>query len=150
MDRDATERQRRLDLYKTVYPEKFKAAKEVVEKASVLQHRYLLYLATGCKSADRSALLREALTFRMLTQSHEWLVGEMAVRAARNYETALVDAVQAKKEGHDGVVIEETVTSAFFSLATAVRAILHVEEFDTLFPIASQSGQIVKSAPERP
>ena len=76
-----SERSRKLDLYKTVYPEKFKAAREVMEKMSGL------YVAVITKRAtvDAETLIAQVTDFGLTAAFYDWLLGNVYKGAATTF-----------------------------------------------------------------
>lgn len=101
------ERQRRMEMYKTVYPDKVKAAREVMEAARHLydltwRHCVLVVEAGGSDEDEENQLYNEANALSYKANALEWMLGTPVANAATTFakvcKGALSDADMRREE----------------------------------------------------
>jgi hypothetical protein len=126
-----SERSRKLDLYKTVYPEKFKAASEAMKKMSDL-HRAVV---TKRDTADPRALRVQATEFVLMANAYDWLLGDAYQKATIEFYE-ICEELLAEKDPSDITALETRLYEAGQTFSRVLRAQVHLPQFEGLYPPA--------------
>jgi len=138
IDLESAEHSRQLELYKTVYPDRFNAARQLMEKAveSFLHvHEYRATLT------DSNIVQTEVKKVFLLAHSLEWILGPRITRAAHAYEQSAFTAIFSIRKGNiiSNIQLDQdeeikAMEACYSDLTRCVRQHIHVENFDNLFP----------------
>lgn len=144
-----SDRTRKADLYKIVYPEKLRATRVLMDKAAALHRNVWKLVWDDARDVHDSAveLYKSADGLFHDVQSQEWLLGSTIMAAAVRLHGVLKQSLAQKvftpSEPHVKGVFEidentwEPVSgynAAFEGLQQAVREELRLEELSTVFP----------------
>lgn len=122
------ERQRKLELYKLAYPEKFKVVTELMNRAvSTFDTAVDFHLIQNEETAK--ALNNTSFQMYAWAYTHEWLLDAEIVKSAQLLLTS-VHYVLDKGDKEKGY---EAILTAFRFLGYAVRQKEHIFEFERLF-----------------
>ena len=153
-----SEKSRRADLFKVVYPEKFRAIQAFMTKAAAL-HQEVLQLAMEDKQDSRDEAVRmfndaEGLLHEI--QAQEWLLGPTVKSAVNDLRIVLRNSLaprifqsNARHERKYGVFEIDANTyepvsgyfAAFEALQVAVREELRLDELSKVLPKGRQMKQ---------
>lgn len=123
------ERSRKLDLYKTVYPEKFKVATEVMERMSALYATIIRKRFT----VDSDTLSGQVIEFKLMVNSYDWMLGEAFQKAAiKFYEIS--KRISNSTNEHSAKELEMELFNAGAELSRLIRIEVHLPEFESIFP----------------
>ncbi len=139
------ERTRRLDLYKTVYPEKFKAAKELLALLQPLaEWVYALVnsypnLTPDDRQKEASDLFKKIVDLRLQLMADEWLFSPLFVAGVNQFCTNLelslidLDGKHLTEAGFNQEGVRRGVQNLYRALAKTARQETHLDLFDKLF-----------------
>lgn len=152
IDRELAERARQLDFYKVVYPEKVRAALDLMNKAGTL---FMDVRAHYIGSQDRNQSAKLGSAFDDLlwqAKSYEFILGEEIVRLISEFRMICFRAFLRERESRDiPAVLEGDIwahEASYKELADTLRQVVHLNTLDgLLLPLNGDSQQAIEMNP---
>lgn len=156
-DRQLAKDARPLELYKTVYPEMFKAARELMEvsaRAYRQTHAFsgtLDVAGTGCESVN--ALRADLQNALFLAHSLQWLLGDAVLTPATDFRNAgdsVIHTIVAHKPPESLTAASERMEITYAALMQALRAELYIGDFYAVLHENTPMATLLKTIPDKP
>ena len=128
------ERTRRLDLLKIVYPERLKAATDIMNTISVLYQTSMGMHKDKFQDYDENAFKSVLGELLLTTRSYEYLLGKPIVNLVFEFVSlcSLTYGNNAKPDHNP--ILEQS----YKEISTELRRCLHIDMIDNLFPLNQQ------------
>jgi hypothetical protein len=149
LDRELAERTRQLDLYKVVYPEKVKAATNLMGRAGTLFMDVRAYYL-GAQDKEQAAKLgSEVDDLLWLAKSYEFLLGSEVIMMVSEFRLICIMAFLRQRErGRDKEDLYPAILdgdvwaheASYKQLSEALRAIVHLDTLGALL-VPTQKGE---------
>ncbi len=146
IDRELAERARQLDFYKVVYPEKVRAALDLMNKAGTLfmdvRAHYL-----DAQDREQARKLGSALDDMLWqTKSYEFILGEEIERLIGEFRMICIRAFLREKEFRDlPAILEGDIwahEASYKELANVLRRVVHLNTLDGLLLPPKSDSQL--------
>jgi hypothetical protein len=156
IDRELSERSRQLDFYKVVYPEKVRAALDIMNRAGTLFMDVRAHYI-GAQDPEQASKLGSGLD-DMLWQakSYEFILGEEIIGLVSEFRMICIRAFLREREFRDVPAILEgdiwAHEASYKELANAMRRVVHLNTLDGLLLPPNNDAQrslVADLAPER-
>jgi hypothetical protein len=145
IDRELSERARQLDFYKVVYPEKVRAALDIMNRAGILFMDVRAHYMGAQDREQASKLGSELDDMLWKAKSYEFILGEELIRLVSEFRMICIRAFLREKEFRDVPAILEgdiwAHEASYKELANAMRRVVHLNTLDDLLLLPNNNAQ---------